>query len=314
MPEERELSLITVAPVLTPEEAKRSIQKFADIQKAMLDEDDYQEFEHKGTKRRFPKKSAFRKLALAFNISDEIIEERYEAKGEDIGVWHFTVKAIAPNGRYATGIGSFSTDERDVAHIEHDPRAMAHTRAKNRAISDLIAGGMLSAEEVLGVPEYKPKPPTYGKPVESKKVEPPKEEDVLKRLRQQVSIEWDKTGKSTEERKAWQKSQYGVESLTELPEEKLKDMLSKIKDMVKPDATKTLGFSSLAEQLQMRKQLFDLIGKLGYGTDDEKRTYIVQKGWGKTSDLSKARLEECIEEVKREKEAVVEAESIPEEL
>jgi len=34
------------------------------------------------------------------------------------------------------------------AHEEHDVYALAHTRAKNRAIADLIGGGEVSAEEI----------------------------------------------------------------------------------------------------------------------------------------------------------------------
>ena len=47
--------------------------------------------------------------------------------------------------------------------MEHDVYATAHTRAKNRAISDLVGGGEVSAEEMLAMggalqKQRKPKP------------------------------------------------------------------------------------------------------------------------------------------------------------
>jgi hypothetical protein len=46
------------------------------------------------------------------------------------------------------GIGTCSTTERKFSKPEHDILAIAHTRAKNRAISDLIGLGEVSAEEL----------------------------------------------------------------------------------------------------------------------------------------------------------------------
>lgn len=308
MPEEQALQM--VAPAITPEEAKLAVKRFGEIEKAMLDEDDYQEFTREGKKHRFPKKSAFRKIALAFNLSDEILEERHETKGEDgkIDVWHFTVKATAPNNRYSVGVGSFSTDERDVAHSEHDGRAMAHTRAKNRAISDLVAGGILSAEEVLGIPEYKT-PPAYGKKPAAKAES---KEETLKKLRQQVAIEWSKTGKNIGERKDWMKTEYSVESMTELSEEQLQDMLSKVQQMI--PSFSDLGFDSDQEREQMRREVFNLLNETGYDTDDKKRDFIKEHEVVHTRVLTKERMAELIEELKAKKGDLEEAESIPEEL
>ena len=54
----------------------------------------------------------------------------------------------APNGRINTGVGICDSKERNFAHLEHDVYATAHTRAKSRAISDMVAGGVVSAEEM----------------------------------------------------------------------------------------------------------------------------------------------------------------------
>lgn len=96
-------------------------------------------------------KAGWRKVAAAFGISDELVRElRREYDG--YFSWEMTVRAIAPNGRYAEGVGSCASNERRYAHPDHDVRAQAHTRAKNRAISDLVGGGEVSAEELVGVP------------------------------------------------------------------------------------------------------------------------------------------------------------------
>jgi hypothetical protein len=51
-------------------------------------------------------------------------------------------------------VGCASTKERKFVHEAHDPYALAATRSKNRAISDIIGLGEVSAEEVLGSEEF----------------------------------------------------------------------------------------------------------------------------------------------------------------
>lgn len=115
------------------------------ITEKMLDENDYQQIKGKG----FKKKSAWRKYARAFNISDEIIEKDIvkTEKGNVIEA-SFIVRATLPNGRYADGWGNCSRQEGNKSHPNHDIPATAHTRAKNRAIADLIGAGEVSAEEI----------------------------------------------------------------------------------------------------------------------------------------------------------------------
>ena len=96
------------------------------------------------------KKSGWRLMAQAFNISDEIVEKERMVLPDGSIYWVFTVRAIAPNGRYSLGIAGCSNNEPGKQNMrEHDLMATAHTRAKNRAISDLIAAGEVSAEEMM---------------------------------------------------------------------------------------------------------------------------------------------------------------------
>ena len=160
-----------------------AVQKnFGDLVEALLDKDtDYQ-----GGKKR---KSAWRKLARAFNISDEpITKEIIRDENHQIISAYFEVKAILPNGRSGFGVGDCSIfdkikyDDSELpsnfelrkrfTNAEHDVIATAHTRAKSRAISDLIGAGEVSAEEMdnphVGSKSHKPSAPKPAKPTTAK--------------------------------------------------------------------------------------------------------------------------------------------------
>lgn len=118
-------------------------------------EDDYQVIAGK----RFIKRSGFRKIAVYFGISDRVLSQERTDREDGSFTWRITVEAVAPNSRTCIGVGACDSRERKFAHIEHDVLATAHTRAKSRAISDLVAGGVVSAEEVEAPPsEPEPKP------------------------------------------------------------------------------------------------------------------------------------------------------------
>jgi len=92
------------------------------------------------------KRTGTRKMATAFIVSDRIIKDEREMV-DGIETWRFWVEARAPNGRVSIGIGSCSSNEKKNMR-EHDVYATAHTRAKSRAILDLIGVGEVSAEEM----------------------------------------------------------------------------------------------------------------------------------------------------------------------
>jgi hypothetical protein len=113
---------------------------------------DYQKIGDKA----FPKKSLVRKLAVAFNLTEQIlwIEEEKDGEGRII-----TAKAMAritaPNGKVVEEIGVCSSYDKkggraSFSNPEHDIRATAVTRAKNRAILNMVGKGSVSAEEVEG--------------------------------------------------------------------------------------------------------------------------------------------------------------------
>ena len=150
------------------ESAKAFMDNYQQVVDALLDDKDYQ----KMGKSKFKKKSAWRKLATAFNISDTIInsEEVRDDNNQIISAKYY-VKATLPNGRSSIGVGSCSIfdkiTKKDASqpsnfvlrnrfnNAEHDVPSTAHTRAKSRAIADLIGAGEVSAEEMEGYGQEK---------------------------------------------------------------------------------------------------------------------------------------------------------------
>lgn len=99
--------------------------------------------------REFKKKSAWRKLARYFTISVEIAKVERDFVG-DVFLATVTARAVAPWGQSYEEVGACATDEatgRRTISIA-DAIATASTRASNRAVSNLIAMGEVSAEEI----------------------------------------------------------------------------------------------------------------------------------------------------------------------
>ena len=176
-------SAINQFDIVDIEHAAAAQKNFNDLVEALLDKSDYQMIRTKEGMKPKKKKSAWRKLARAFNISDDIVEEEIiRDECHRIISAKFVVKATLPNGRYGMGVGDCSIydkikkdDEKEPTpfelrkrfnNAEHDVLTTAHTRAKSRAISDLVGGGEVSAEELSGVDTGKIKPmkPSTPKP------------------------------------------------------------------------------------------------------------------------------------------------------
>ncbi|HLH23773.1 MAG TPA: hypothetical protein VK066_14720 [Chloroflexota bacterium] len=147
-----------IRPVASADEVLAAWRQFQDLKRSLLTIEDYQDIQ--GRPR--IKKSGWRKIAAAFGISDELLREERREIETPTGrhfVWEVAVRAIAPNGRYADAVGSCASTERRFAHLDHDVRATAHTRGKNRAIADLVGGGEVSAEEMIDGEVWEPPRP-----------------------------------------------------------------------------------------------------------------------------------------------------------
>ena len=154
------------------EGAAAYMNNYQEAIKALRTPEDYQTIANKD----FKKKSAWRKLATAFRISDEIVNEQLEYDDiNQIVRARYRVRCTLPNGRTAEGVGVCSIFDKirynptknnpadtetpsnfelrgRFSNAEHDVPSTAHSRAKNRAIADLIGAGEVSAEE-MGEPK-----------------------------------------------------------------------------------------------------------------------------------------------------------------
>ena len=143
--EETTLTTIHNEGIVDVDRALNEWKAYQTITTEMLDDSDYQDIKGK----KFKKKSAWRKYMRAFNITSEI-KEKIIIK-TDKGIVkesEFTMRATLPDGRFADGWGNCSRSERGFNKPNHDIPATAMTRALNRAISDLIGAGEVSAEEM----------------------------------------------------------------------------------------------------------------------------------------------------------------------
>ena len=149
MSTELELSTTPSALVRASGSTNDLIEAMAEYQELcvkLLDDNDWQTIQ----KKRFPKRSAWRKLAVSYGVSFEIMDRTlfWDDEGA-LKAAEFIVRATAPNGRYADGWGACDVSERNAGRkATHDIPATAATRAKNRAAADLFGMGEVSAEEV----------------------------------------------------------------------------------------------------------------------------------------------------------------------
>ncbi len=128
-------------PESSIEQVSQDFKLYQYVLQQIVSKSDYQEIGSKS----FLKKSGFRKLATAFQISLELVSEEYNKDGD---YWKIVVRATLKSGRYADGVGICERGEKNLQRSIHDMYATSYTRAANRAIADLIGMGQVSAEEV----------------------------------------------------------------------------------------------------------------------------------------------------------------------
>jgi hypothetical protein len=149
---------------LDPERVVEGMRQYQRLLRDLLEPSDWQTEDKNGKplERPFLKKSGWRKIARAFNLSFERVDSRVEREEDGTPVraevW---IRAVAPNGQFGDGDGYCSADEvrfkswRGRQKLENDLRSTATTRAKNRATADLVGMGEVSAEEIApGGEEY----------------------------------------------------------------------------------------------------------------------------------------------------------------
>jgi hypothetical protein len=215
----KEPELIVPASI---EKTLEALKRFQEFKNRALNEEDYINISGK----KFIKKSGWLKYALACSLSLEKREERQEIRPDGEVIYHYTYRAIAPNGRFADAVGSASSDEREFAHETHDVRALAQTRALERAVSNLIGGGELGAEEVEAKPVFK----TFEVPKPSPE---PKELASDQQVKNIVAL-----CRKVEEKTGWDPmneilNKYGVRLLTKLDRNQANESIVWLENMAK---------------------------------------------------------------------------------
>jgi hypothetical protein len=171
-----ELVQVSSTDVLLPvdvDAAKHAMQAYQSVVSAILEPTDWQGRPNRDGS--FVKKSGWRKIAKAYGLSIELADQSVERdeNGQPLRA-EAVYRAVAANGQHMDGVGFCSVDEprfKDVKgrlKLENDLRATAATRAANRAISDLVAFGQVSAEEMEDVtePSHDRSQSVYGPPAD----------------------------------------------------------------------------------------------------------------------------------------------------
>lgn len=144
---------------MEPEKAQKMMTAFRELCESILGSEDV--IGIPGQPGGFVKRSGWSKLATFYSVTTTILHQEVERGDwrdvEDVPVRaRAVVRAASVNGRHADGDGACAITEPRFKHsngrqkIEHDLPATAVTRATNRAISNLIGFGSVSAEEVDG--------------------------------------------------------------------------------------------------------------------------------------------------------------------
>jgi len=133
-----------VMPAVSPEQALEAWKKYQALKEKIKTPEDIQLINGK----EYLKKSYWRKVARFFNLSIEIVDEKKEDLGDGKFAYNFRARAIAPNGVFAEGAGSCDNSEKGINKSIHNTRTIAETRAWNRAVSNLVGAGEVSAEEM----------------------------------------------------------------------------------------------------------------------------------------------------------------------
>ena len=127
------------------------MRAFQELKQKVLDANDMVTISGK----QYTKRSGWRKIAMAFNISTEIVKIERE-KIDNVYVVRVIARATAPGGRISEEAGVCDSTEFERGNLQgtlHNIETKAVTRAINRAISNLVGGGEVSAEEILKGPD-----------------------------------------------------------------------------------------------------------------------------------------------------------------
>lgn len=152
-------------PLVTPDEAVKAFNEYQQLKQTLRGAGDFIGFRDRdGNPKEAPTKQWRSKLTRFFGISTEVVEEQMEYLPDGSFVVKVKARATAPNGLYQEGDGScwsktkerFDSYGNPIGDLYHNTRSHAITRAKNRAVLELVGFGEVSADEIEENEEGKP--------------------------------------------------------------------------------------------------------------------------------------------------------------
>lgn len=146
-----------ISPLVSPLAARQAITAYEALKQAIVRPED----KHLISGKVFLKKSFWRRIASCFGLSVVIVREEYLVDEMDPHNYGYSIiaRATAPNGQYMEADGMcWASEKSGQARTRHNVHAHAVTRAKNRAISDLVGGGEVSADELTEYVDSDPAP------------------------------------------------------------------------------------------------------------------------------------------------------------
>ena len=243
-----------VRPLVTSEEALKAFNEYQLLKKKLRGEGDFVEFtDSKGQKKEAPTKQWRTKLTRFFGISVEIVKEEVEYLQDGSFVYKVTARAKAPNGLYMEADGSCWSKTKEKAgmgkDIYHLTRSHAITRAKNRAVLELVGFGEVSAEEI------------------EEETGAPKVHQTPKHQEEAQKGYWAKIWEMVKEKGIKQKDLFeflGVKSIKEIPQEKME----KFKEILEALAFGIIDFDEIKLKttkkfIEMGQDEIDLLLKSG---------------------------------------------------
>jgi len=146
-----EQSTTSVIPRPNVEGTVEAMHEFQRLKREVLDANDVVMIQGK----QYIKRSGWEKIAMAFGISKEIVSIKREQLG-DVWIVEVVARARTPLGRVSEDVAVCDSTEFQTGNLKgtlHNIESKAATRAKDRAISGLVGGGEVTAEEILQGPE-----------------------------------------------------------------------------------------------------------------------------------------------------------------
>lgn len=260
---ENEPKVTISRPLVNAAQAIEIYNEYQQLKQAVAGPEDFVTFyDSKRRPMEAPTKKWRVKLCKFYGVSCEVISESVEHMPDGSYVVKATARAEAPNGQYMFGDGSCWSETKKNSFgknsdIFHNTRSHAVTRAKNRAVLELVGFGEVSAEEISGgampddIPEQQNTPQTRPQAVrqEQKDVNPqtaPRERQTRPQAgpgamtdpqRRFLFTLLNKFGKTAEEKTAALASRYGVDDVEALD----KQAASALIERVKNDITQIAG-------------------------------------------------------------------------